>query len=385
MRKTYRLIAAGASAALLLAGCAKGNSASGDSGGPIRIALMSILSGPNYVKGFDNAFKLAVDEINSSGGVLGRQIEYKEFDTDITPQGAVNGTNLAIQYQPNIIIGYGVSAGLKASIGAINSAGIPVIQGTLAQLTSPASLNSKLTFRLEPTTYQFATAADKFLFGDKGVKSMMVINTQDSAPTEGAGYIADDAKKANVPTDHRAVSPTVTDLTEPILASKGKDAIWEWGYATTDALAVKTAANNGYAGQIMTFSIGSAARNGLIPTNLLTDKVHAVAVCAPYALDAPAATKYVAAFKAKYGAAPTDSDTSSYYDAVYLFKQAATQANSVEPSKIADELSKVDYQGVCGEEKADANHNLLHSVPVLSFPGGQPKLEVNETNLDSPF
>ena len=385
MRKPFRLIAAGAATALLLAGCAKGNTAGGSNTGPIRIALMSILSGTSYVKGFDNAFKMAVEEINSSGGILGRQVEYKEFDTDITPQGAVNATNLALQYNPNIIFGYGVSAGLKASIGAINAAGIPVIHGTLASLTSPDSLGSKLTFRLEPTTYQFAVAADKFLFGDKGVKSMMMINTQDSAPTEGAGYIIDDAKKQNVPTDHRAVSPTVTDLTEPILGSKGKDAIWNWGYGTTDALAVKTAANNGFDGQIMTFSVGSAARAGLIPTNLLTDKVHMVGACAPYALDTAEAKKFVDNFKAKYGKVPNDSDNAQYYDMVYLLKAAATGANSVEPAKIADQLAKVDFQGACGEEKSDAHHNLLHAVPILSFQDGTPKLEVNQTNLDSPF
>jgi branched-chain amino acid transport system substrate-binding protein len=385
MRKTSRLIAAGTAAALLLVGCARGDNSGGSDTGPIRIALMGILSGPNYIKGYDNAFKMAIEEINSSGGILGRQVEYKAFDTDITPQGATNATNLALQYDPNIILGYGVSAGLKASIGAINGAGIPVIHSTLASLTSPESLGSKLTFRLEPTTYQFAVAADKFLVEQKGVKSLMMINTQDSAPTEGAKYILEDTKKRNIPTDHRAVSPTVTDLTEPILAAKDKDAIWNWGYGTTDALTVKTAANNGYTGQIMTFSVGSAARGRLVPTELLTDKVHMVGACAPYALDGEASTKFVANFKAKYGKEPNDSDNAQYYDMVYLFKEAATQANSVEPAKIAEQLAKVDYQGACGEEKADANHNLLHAVPIISFQGGAPKLEVNITDLDSGF
>jgi branched-chain amino acid transport system substrate-binding protein len=394
-------IAAGVAAiALLAAGCssskgsgsgsgsssaAGGSTVASASGTPIRIAVMGILSGANAVKGYDNAFKMGVDEINASGGILGHPIEYKEFDTDITPQGAVNATNLAIDYKPSVIFGYGVSAGLKASVPAINAAGIPVIHGTLASLTSPDSLGSKLTFRLEPTTAQFAAAADKYLFTTQGVKSMVEINTQDSAPTEGATYIAADAKAAGVSLTQRAVSPTVTDLTEPVLAAKGKDAIWEWGYATTDALLVKTAAANGYTGQIMTFSAGAAARTGLLPVNLLSDKIHAVAACAPYASTDAAATKFDAAYKAKYSADPDDTTNAQLYDSLYLFKNAAIAAKSTDPAAIATQLSSVDYKGVCGEEKSDANHNLMHSVPILSFPGGKPTQVVLQDNLTSPF
>jgi branched-chain amino acid transport system substrate-binding protein len=397
--RTISIAAGVVAATLLIAGCssskssgggssstaAGGSSASSATGTPIKIAVMGILSGANYTKGFDNAFKMGVDEINASGGIMGHPVEYKEFDTDITPQGAVNATNLAVDYKPNIIFGYSVSAGLKASVPAINAAGIPVIHSTLASLTSPDSLGSKLTFRFEPTTAQFAAAADKFLFTTKGVKSMVEINTQDSAPTEGATYIASDAKAAGVSLTQRAVSPTVTDLTEPILAAKGKDAIWEWGYATTDALTVKTAAANGFTGQIMTFSAGAAARTGLLPTNLLTDKVFAVAPCAPYASTDPAATKFDAAYTAKYGSAPDDTVTYQLYDSLYLFKNAAIAAKSTDPAAIATQLSTVDYTGVCGELKSDANHNLVHQVPVLSFPGGKATQVALQTNLTSPF
>jgi len=371
---------------MLASGCASSTSSSDTGGsGALRVALMGISSGPNYVKGRDNPFKLAVDEINAAGGISGRKIEYKEFDTDITPQGAVNATNLAIQYKPNVIIGYSVSAGLKASIGALNAYGAPVIHSTLASLTSPDSLGSKLTFRLEPTTAQFTAAADQYLFQDKGVKSMMVINTQDSAPTEGAKQIQDDAAKNGVSTTHRAVSPTVTDLTEPIVAAKGKDAIWAWGYATTDALAVKTAASNGFTGDIMTFSAGTAAGNGLIPSSLLTDKVTSVGQCAPYALDTPEAKKYVAAYTAKYGVPPNDSVVSQQYDALYMFKAAVEKAGSTEAKKVADALAQADYAGACGQEKTDANHNMLHSVPILKFTGGKPTLVKMQSNLDSPY
>ena len=176
-------------------------------------------------------------------------------------------------------------------------------------------------------------------------------------------------------------------MTEPILAAKNLNAqaIWSWGYATTDALVAKTAAANGYNEYIMTFSVGSAARNGLIPMSLLTDKLMGVSPCAPYALDTPESKKFVAAYKAKYGKDVNEAVSSNYYDAVYILKEAIEQAGSSEPKAVAAKLAKTDHKGVCGPEKTDANHNMLHSVQILKFTGGQPSLVKDVQNLDSPF
>lgn len=363
-------------------------STNASSGPPIKIAYMSILSGAFATPGSDNGFKLAVDEINASGGIMGRQIEYKEFNTDITPQGAVTATQLALQYHPDMVIGYGVSAGLKASSAALNSAGVIVIDNTLDQLTSPSSLGSQLTFRMSLTTAQFASGADRYLFQQENVKKMMVVNTSDAAPTDGANSILADAKNAGVQTQHQSVSPTATDLTAPALAAKsmGADAVWEWGYPTTDGLFIKTAAANGYSGDIMTFSAGAAAAAGLIPKSLLTNKIFSVPVnCAPEVLTTPAAQKYDSAYKAKYGAPPSSAIANEDYDAVNLYAAAVEQAKSFDAKAVAGALSGLDFQGVCGEEKSDSNHNLEHSLTLVNFPNGQESLAQLVTNIVSPY
>jgi branched-chain amino acid transport system substrate-binding protein len=338
---------------------------------------MGIFHGQFSTPGADNGFKLAINEVNASGGILGRQLEYKEFDTDITPQGASTATSLALDYKPDVVIGYGVSGGLKASASQLKTAGVVLIHNTLDALTSPTSLGTQLSFRLQPTVAQFAGAADRFLFGERNVKSMMVVNTQDAAPTDGAKQILAGAAAAGVKTDHRAVPPTVTDLTEPALAAKSMnaDAIWNWGYPTTDGLMIKTAAANGFKGSIMTFSAGAAAKAGLIPPSELTDKIFSVSTnCAPQVLQTPVATKYV-----------TTAIANENYDAVYIYKQAVETAKSTVATAVGTALSSVDYQGVCGEEKADANHNLEHSITLINFPGSTETLAKLETNVDSPY
>jgi ABC-type branched-subunit amino acid transport system substrate-binding protein len=394
MRSRTTLVAVAMTATLGLAACGGGadDTASTASGpketGPIRIALMTINSGPNAVKGGENGLKLAVDQLNASGGIGGRQVEFKIFDTEITPQAAQNATRLALEYKPSVFIGYGVSSGLKASIPSINQAGVPVIHTTLAKLTNPKELGTDLTFRLQATTAQFATGANEYLFKDKGVKKMMIIHTEDAAPTEGGKSIEENAKAAGVTTQQRGILPAATDVTEPLLATKslGADAIWTWGYAPTDALTIKTAAANGFTGQIMTFSAGTAARNNLVPKELMTDKILSVAsTCAANVLTTPAAKKYQADYKKAFGMDVTEAINNNYYDAVNLFAAAVKKSGSSEPAAVAKALREVKLDGVCGPLKSDENQNLISNVPILNFPNGEPKLVKIVENVKSPF
>lgn len=108
MKEGFRSGALFAIFAFVLTACAGGSSTQNNTaGGPIRIALMGAYAGQLYTPGADNAFKMAVDEINAAGGVNGnRKIDYKEFDVGATPQGGVNGTGLALQYQPTVFMGF---------------------------------------------------------------------------------------------------------------------------------------------------------------------------------------------------------------------------------------------------------------------------------------
>lgn len=388
MRKRVGFMSLGAMLAVVVTACGSGQSATTSHDvGPIRIAVMGSFSGQLYTPGAHDAFKMAVEEVNSAGGISGRKIEYKEFDVGYTPQGGVNGTSLAMKYQPTVFMGFTTSTTLKAPIDMINEAGVPVIHTTLPSLTSPKSLGSKVTFRLSTDTAQYAFGADDYLYNTLGVKRIMLINTDDVAPTEGGTYLVTDAIKAGATYQHRTIPVNATDLTEAVLAAKAMkaEAIWEWGYPTVDGLLVKTAAANGYDGYIMTFSAASAARTGVIPISMLTDKVLAVNTCVPYVLSTPEAKKFVAAFKAKYGRDVTDSVISTLYDAVYIYRDAVTAAGTSEPKAVAAQLEKIDRKGVCGDEKTDANHNLIHSVELIKYTGGTPVLVKDVQKVPSPY
>jgi branched-chain amino acid transport system substrate-binding protein len=54
---------------------------------PVSIIGLLELSGTGATPGtnFDNGVKLAIKEINASGGILGRQIDYATWDTQTNP------------------------------------------------------------------------------------------------------------------------------------------------------------------------------------------------------------------------------------------------------------------------------------------------------------
>jgi branched-chain amino acid transport system substrate-binding protein len=386
MWKCLREVAASAVVVTALAACG-GDAASGGGGseGPIRVAYLSILQGPNAIEGSDRAMNLAVEEVNAAGGISGHKIELKTYNTDITPAGAVTATNLALKDNPHVIIGYGVSAGLKASIPAINQAGIPVLHSTLASITGPKSLNSQLTFRISPTTEMYAQASTQYLFDNLGVKRMLMLHTSDAAPTEGADSIAKLAAGRSVQLAKRSVPPTVTDLTEAVLAARDTDAAWVWGYSQTDGLFLKQMKQNGVDKPVMTFSANAAARTGLIPAEQLTEKVSYVSACAADTLQTAKATQYRDAFAKKYGPGLVEPFGPVFYDAVYILKAAVEKAGSNKPKDIATALETLEYQGICGDFKADSNHNMIHNVPVVNFPGGKAVVAKNYTGLTSSF
>src|SRR5690606_24753184 len=80
------------------------------SGEPIRIAWLVPETGPNAVEGRHNTLELAIADINARGGVLGRPLEYEAYDSQFTPDQAVTATELALSEDPDVLMGYFVTA-----------------------------------------------------------------------------------------------------------------------------------------------------------------------------------------------------------------------------------------------------------------------------------
>ena len=120
---------------------------------PIKIGLVNETTGPNAEAGSYtvNGTKLAVEEINAKGGILGRQIELRIEDNQSTNPGTVLAySKLTGEGAITAIVGPIRSTQIQAASPTIQKGGIPaLVGGTDPSLTK---VNNPWIFRVRPNS-----------------------------------------------------------------------------------------------------------------------------------------------------------------------------------------------------------------------------------------
>jgi branched-chain amino acid transport system substrate-binding protein len=98
---------------------------------PVNFAFIGELSGAGAVSStnFRDGALMAIDEINAKGGILGRKIELKQYDTQTNPGTARSQMQKAIDEEPYVILGPIFSGIVKVSMMLAQQAEIPQIMG----------------------------------------------------------------------------------------------------------------------------------------------------------------------------------------------------------------------------------------------------------------
>src|SRR5258706_2737403 len=118
---------------------------------PIKLGLLSTLTGPyaEWATFQVNGLKLALEEIQKAGGILGRPVELRIEDNASSNPGTVLAfTKLFTDPEIKGIVGPIASTQIQAASPAIARAGVPtMIGGTDPSLTR---INNKWVFRARP-------------------------------------------------------------------------------------------------------------------------------------------------------------------------------------------------------------------------------------------
>ncbi len=99
--------------------------------GAVQLAAVIEAKGGGAVAGgsFRNGYRLAIDEINAAGGILGEQITLNEIEIDTNADAVKAATVKAIAAQPFAILGPVFSGLTIASLSVARDAGIPQFSG----------------------------------------------------------------------------------------------------------------------------------------------------------------------------------------------------------------------------------------------------------------
>ena len=171
-RRTNKGIGIGLAAALLMMLGIVGNAAAQLPLGKavIKIGGQGIFSGPNAICGRSmmEGARLAVEEINAAGGILGSKVEFKSMDSELKSAVAIkNARYLVEEWGADLLIGHD-SSGVILAVGEIMPQLKKILIGTHA---ATASFNERLIhkegnrycFRTSSPTYQDSTIFAKVL------------------------------------------------------------------------------------------------------------------------------------------------------------------------------------------------------------------------------
>jgi len=340
----------------------------------IQIGFFGALTGPQatFANSGRNGVKMAFDEINRAGGVLGKQIELLVEDDRNEPSEAASAVSKLITRNHVVAL-----IGEQASSRTLAAA--PIAQNYQVPMVSPTSTNVEVTkkgdyiFRvcfIDPNQGKalalFArrnlhaqTAA--ILVDARSDYSVGLAQAfRESFEKEG-GRIVQESKYTEGDSDFSA------QLTG--LRTDRPDVLFIPGYYTDAGLIARQAKGLGLAATLLgadgwdspkLVEIGGAAVEGSYFSN-------------HYSSDdpAPEIQKFVAAYQKLHGAKP-DSIAALSYDAARLIADAIRRAGSTEGKRVRDALAATkDFPGVCGAITMDADRNPEKLPVILKVEGGK--------------
>nr|WP_244130814.1 branched-chain amino acid ABC transporter substrate-binding protein [Burkholderia pyrrocinia] len=343
------------------------------------IGHVAPLTGPVAQLGKDNenGARLAVEEINAKGLIIGSQkiiLKLDSEDDGADPRTATQVAQKLVDEKVVAVVGHMESGTTIPASKIYSDAGITMITPSA---TNPALTRQgfKNVFRLVATDAQQGPALASYASKALNIKTVAIV---DDATAYGQG-LADEFEKAAKGLGIRVLSRDATndkavDFRSILTKIKGEkpDAIMFGGLDATGGPFTKQSAQLGLNAKILSGDGVCSDRLGALAGGAV-DRV----VCSQPGT-APEKMPGGAAFKAKYQKRfghGMEIYAPFTYDAVYMIVDAMRRANSMDAAKVTNAMPATDYQGVTGETKFDAKGDLRNGViSIFHYQNGKKTL-----------
>jgi branched-chain amino acid transport system substrate-binding protein len=342
-------------------------------GDKVRVGVFMSLTGDtaNFGISSTNGIKMAADEVNSTGGINGKQIELLvQDDRSDASEAATIVTKFVTQDQVHAILGEVASS---RSIAAA-----PIAQNAKIPMLTPSSTNPEVTkkgdfiFRscfIDPVQ---GAAIAQFAAKTLGAKraALMVDRKQDYSTglekvirevfTKLGGQIVVTQSYQSADQDFNA---QITDI-----KGANPEIIFLPGYYGDVGLFAKQARDKGVNIPILggdgwdspsLNQIGGAALTGCYFSNHYS----------PDDAD-PLVQKFVTNYKARYGSVP-DALAATAYDAALIMFDAIKRANSLDGTAIRNALAATkEFPGVTGKVTFNENRDAVKPIVMIKIEDG---------------
>ena len=321
----------------------------------------------------NNGLKLAVEEINSSGGLLGRKIKLITYDDQGKPSEAQTVVQRLIKNDKVIaVIGEVASSRSKA--------GAPICQQNKIPMITPASTNPEVTaigdyiFRVCFIDPFQATVLTKFATNSLKVKKVAILKDVKNAYSTGlSDFFEKEFREAGGEIlEVQSYSAGDKDFKAQLTAIKSKnpEAIFIPGYYTDVGLiaiqareiglTVPLFGGDGWESEKLTEGKAKDALEGCyFSTHVSTENPD------------PRIQDFIQKYRTKYNMMP-DAMSFLAYDAGMILFDAIKRAGSTESAKIRDELARTkDFPGVTGKITINEQRNAVKPAVILQIKDGK--------------
>ncbi len=341
----------------------------------LKVALVAPLSGDNATYGVkqEKGYRLAMEEINGAGGVLGAEIILETYDDTGDASTAASGTQKFVDDDEVMVLG-------GSCLTSCTAAMLPITgDAELAQMvvsSSARSLTGLSDYFFRMAVQDAAVGpqiANQFTnMGDTTTVALYPnndfgIGLKDSFIekfAENGGEVLDTIEYQPTDQDFSAILTTVKD--------KNPDCIALCGTTTDGALIIKQARQMGIEAHIM-------GQPGLYNQNVIDiagDAAEGLLACGVFVATNPdeKVQEFVAKYNEKYGETP-DGFAALAYDQMYVIADAATRAmeandGELDRETMADALRETQYEGVTGTVNFDENGDWVRDYLTLTVIDG---------------
>ena len=364
-------------AALLLTACG-GAKESSQEAKVMKLGGIGPLTGPLAIYGVTstNGSKLAFEEINKNGGILGKQVEYIVLDEKGDSTEAVTAYNKLVDEGVVALIGDITSKPSLAVAEVAAQDNLPMITptGTQFNITEAGPNVFRVCFT-DP--YQGVVLAN-FAKNNLNAETAAVVVNNSSDYSDGvAKAFVEQAEKLGLKVvakegysdgdkDFRAQLTKILPTNPDVLVVP--DYYEQVALITTQAREVGIKATfvgpDGWDGVAKTLD---ASAYGAVENSYFTNH---------YSLQdqSPKVQNFLKAYKEAYNEEPSAFSALSY-DAAYMMKAAIEKAGTTDKQAVVDALKNLDYDGVTGHLTFDENNNPVKAVTVLKIVNGEYTLD----------
>lgn len=315
--------------------------------------------------------QLAVEDINSSGGILGKPVRLILLDNESTPIGATIAADTAVRLGVTAVIGAHWSSHSLAMAPILQKAGIPMI--------SPGSTHPAVTqvgdyiFRACFLDSFQGKAMARFAAEDLQASSAAILrNIDEEYSVKLAEYFKEAFIKlgGNVLADseYRGKAVDFAGIIQKLLTLE-PDVVYLPGYTRDSGLFIKQARSMGLASTFLGGDAWDEIEN--ITGKSITGCYHS----APWHPQAPfPKSSYLQSlYLLKFNTQLTNLSAPLAYDAVHLLAQAIKAAGTTDRRKIRDALAETaNFQGATGVIRFDQFGNPENKeVIIIRFDGDQ--------------